>query len=71
METGWRLARRRQAPPATRYGVHLVGGEKRFTIARATEDLGFVPAVGLAEGVRRSVDWYRSTDAIAEQARSG
>jgi 2-alkyl-3-oxoalkanoate reductase len=54
-----RLARVRRPPPVMRYGLQLLGGENRFIITRAREDLGFVPLVDLAEGVRRSVEWYR------------
>ena len=53
------LDRRQAPPPLTRYGVQLLGGENRFVISRARNELGFVPAVSLAEGVRRSVAWYR------------
>jgi nucleoside-diphosphate-sugar epimerase len=55
-----RLARRREPPPVMRYGLQLLGGENRFCIARAREELGFTPVVDLAEGVRRSVAWYRT-----------
>lgn len=61
-ETLGRLARRRQPPPVMRYGIQLLGGENRFIIARAREELGFVPLVGLDEGVRRSVAWYRGAE---------
>jgi nucleoside-diphosphate-sugar epimerase len=56
-----RLARRQQPPPVMRYGVQLLGGENRFRIDRARRELGFSPQVCLAEGVRRSVEWYRTT----------
>jgi nucleoside-diphosphate-sugar epimerase len=56
-----RLARRRRPPPLMRYGVQLLGGENRFTITRAKQELGFVPGVDLAEGVSRSIEWYRRT----------
>jgi nucleoside-diphosphate-sugar epimerase len=55
-----RLARRREPPPVMRYGLQLLGGENRFTIARARHELGFAPLVDLAEGVRRAVEWYRT-----------
>jgi nucleoside-diphosphate-sugar epimerase len=58
-ENGARLARRQEAPPLTRYGIQLLGGENRFAIRRARQELGFMPGVGLAEGVRRSAQWYR------------
>jgi nucleoside-diphosphate-sugar epimerase len=44
-----------------RYGIQLLGGENRFIISRARSELGFAPRVDLAEGVRRSVEWYRGT----------
>jgi nucleoside-diphosphate-sugar epimerase len=54
-----RLARRR--PPVMRYGMRLLGGENRFLIGRARNELGFSPQVNVADGVRRSVEWYRAT----------
>jgi 2-alkyl-3-oxoalkanoate reductase len=61
------LARRREPPPVMRYGIQLLGGENRFVIARARRELGFAPRVGLAEGVRRSVEWYRATCGVADE----
>jgi nucleoside-diphosphate-sugar epimerase len=58
-EIAGRLSRRLQPPPVTRYGVQLLGGENCFIISRARRELGFSPQVDLAQGVRRSVDWYR------------
>ncbi|MBV8914092.1 MAG: NAD-dependent epimerase/dehydratase family protein, partial [Acetobacteraceae bacterium] len=58
-ETAGRLTRRRQPPPVMRYGLQLLGGENRFAIRRAREELGFSPMTGFAEGVKYSVDWYR------------
>ena len=45
-----------------RYGVQLLGGENRFAITRAREELGFEPLVDLAEGVRRSAAWWVGAD---------
>jgi nucleoside-diphosphate-sugar epimerase len=56
-----RLARRREPPPVMRYGMQMLGGENRFTITRARHELGFAPRVDLAEGVRRTVEWYRAS----------
>ena len=61
MEIGSRMARRRQPPPLMRFGVQLLGGENRFSIERARRELGFSPQVPMAEGVRRSVEWYRTS----------
>jgi 2-alkyl-3-oxoalkanoate reductase len=62
-EAGGRLARSQKPPPVTRYGLQLLGGENRFVIRRARSELGFTPQVALAEGVRRSVEWYRKASA--------
>jgi nucleoside-diphosphate-sugar epimerase len=56
-----RATRRQQAPPLTRYGIQLLGGENQFVITRARQELGFAPQVGVAEGVRRAAAWYRDT----------
>jgi len=69
-ETVGRLARRQRPPPVTRYGLQLLGGENRFVISRARQDLGFSPQVNLEEGVRQSVDWYRSVHDPAAEHRA-
>jgi nucleoside-diphosphate-sugar epimerase len=63
-----RLARRREPPPVMRYGLQLLGGENRFSITRAREELGFAPLVDLAEGVRRTVAWYRAANGLSQAA---
>jgi nucleoside-diphosphate-sugar epimerase len=55
-----RLSGARRAPPLTRFGVRLLGGDTRLSIGRARAELGFAPQTNLAEGVRRSVAWYRA-----------
>jgi len=67
-EAAGRLAHRTQPPPLMRYGLQLLGGENRFDITRARRELGFAPQVDLAEGIRRSVRWFRdpATHAAAE-----
>jgi nucleoside-diphosphate-sugar epimerase len=59
-ETGTRMTRRQGPPPVMRYGVQMLGGNNRFMIARARQELGFVPRVALAEGVEASTAWYKS-----------
>lgn len=51
----------RARAPVTRYGVELLGGENRYSSARARTDLGFEPRVGMREGVQRTVAWLRSS----------
>ena len=63
-----RLTRRREPPPVMRYGLQLLGGENRFVITRAREELGFDPLVDLAEGVRRTVAWYGSAGELSQAA---
>jgi 2-alkyl-3-oxoalkanoate reductase len=60
-ETLGHLTQRTSPPPVMRYGVQLLGAENRFDISRARHELGFCPRVHLAEGVRRSIAWYRTT----------
>jgi nucleoside-diphosphate-sugar epimerase len=69
-ELGTRLTRRPQPPPVTRYGIQLLGGENRFVIERARRELGFSPQVRLAEGVRRTVEWYRTADTCSTPVRN-
>jgi nucleoside-diphosphate-sugar epimerase len=70
-ENAGRLAGRRQPPPVMRYGMQLLGGENRFIISRARRELGFSPHVGLAEGVKRSVEWYRARQQVPDRAEVG
>lgn len=55
-----RAARLKQ-PPLMRYGIQMMGGENRFDVTRARQELGFAPRVSLEDGVRESVAWYRGT----------
>lgn len=64
-----RLAGRSQPPPVMRYGLQLLGGENRFRISRARRELGFAPQVGLAEGVRRSIEWLSAAENVATPVR--
>ncbi len=58
------LSRSRKAPFLTRFGVRLMGGENLFRIDKARQELGFCPWVNLAEGVRRSVAWFREVNGL-------
>lgn len=66
-EYAGRAIRRTQPPPLMRYGLQLAGGENVFDISRARRELGFVPEVTLAEGVHRSVAWYKATQCVASK----
>lgn len=62
-ETAFKLMRRESPPPLMRYGLQLLGGENAFVITKARRELGFEPQVAMADGVRRSVDWFQSRSA--------
>jgi nucleoside-diphosphate-sugar epimerase len=53
-----RLIRMRRPPHLTRYAVALIGRSTRFSIAKAREQLGWQPRVGIREGIRQTLDWY-------------
>jgi nucleoside-diphosphate-sugar epimerase len=54
-----RLIRLHRPPHLTRYAVALVGRSTRFSIAKARTQLGWQPCIGIYEGVRRTLEWYR------------
>ncbi len=47
-------------PPLYRRRVDFFTKSRAFDISRARAELGYAPAVGLHEGTRRTLDWYRS-----------
>ncbi len=46
-------------PPIYRRRVDFFTKSRAFDITRARQELGFAPAVGLTEGIRRTLEWYR------------
>jgi len=47
------------APPLYRRRVDFFTKSRAFDISRARTELGFAPAVGLREGIGRTLEWYR------------
>ncbi len=47
-------------PPIYRRRVDFFTKSRAFDINRARQELGYAPAVGLREGIRRTLGWYRS-----------
>jgi nucleoside-diphosphate-sugar epimerase len=47
------------APPLYRRRVDFFRKSRSFDIARARHELGYAPSVGLREGIRRTLEWYR------------
>jgi dihydroflavonol-4-reductase len=46
-------------PPIYRRRVDFFTKSRAFDISRARRELGFAPAVGLRDGIRRTLEWYR------------
>jgi dihydroflavonol-4-reductase len=47
-------------PPIFRRRVDFFTKSRAFDITRAREELGYAPAVGLRDGITRTLDWYRA-----------
>jgi nucleoside-diphosphate-sugar epimerase len=46
-------------PPIYRRRVDFYTKSRAFDITRARREIGYAPQVGLREGIRRTLDWYR------------
>ncbi len=46
-------------PPIYRRRVDFFTKSRAFDITRARTEIGYAPQVGLREGIRRTLDWYR------------
>jgi nucleoside-diphosphate-sugar epimerase len=46
-------------PPIYRRRVDFYTKSRAFDTTRARRELGYAPRVGLREGIRRTIDWYR------------
>jgi nucleoside-diphosphate-sugar epimerase len=47
-------------PPLYRRRVDFFTKSRAFDIARARKELGYAPKTGLREGIRKTLDWYKS-----------
>jgi nucleoside-diphosphate-sugar epimerase len=54
----------RRLLPLTRSRVRFMLQNRAYDGTRARVELGFVPAVGLDEGLARTVTWYRTNGLI-------
>jgi nucleoside-diphosphate-sugar epimerase len=50
----------RITPPIFRRRADWYRQNRAFTIAKAKKELGYIPQVGLTEGLTRTYDWYRA-----------
>jgi nucleoside-diphosphate-sugar epimerase len=48
-------------PPLYRRRVDFFTKSRAFDISRARAELRFNPTVGLREGIRRTLEWYRAS----------
>jgi nucleoside-diphosphate-sugar epimerase len=48
-------------PPIYRRRVDFFTKSRAFDITRARQELGYAPQVGLAEGIHRTMTWYRNS----------
>ncbi len=48
-------------PPLYRRRVDFFTKSRAFDISRARAELGYAPAIGLREGIRRTLQWYRES----------
>jgi dihydroflavonol-4-reductase len=55
-------------PPLHRRRVDFFTKSRAFDISRARTELGYAPAVGLHEGIARTLGWYRSHGWIRSRA---
>ncbi len=46
-------------PPIYRRRVDFFTKSRAFDISRARQEIGYAPQVGLREGIKRTLDWYR------------
>jgi 2-alkyl-3-oxoalkanoate reductase len=56
--TGFRVR-----PPVTRLSVLLLGGRRRFSNQKLRNELNWKPRVAFADGIQRTIDWFRTTEA--------
>jgi nucleoside-diphosphate-sugar epimerase len=59
LEGIWKVFRIRSRPPVTRYLVAHLRKDFHFSIDKAVQELGYSPAIGPDEAIRRTALWYR------------
>jgi nucleoside-diphosphate-sugar epimerase len=60
LEAAWHALRLGGTPPLTRYRVRTATSDLHFSNRKAKRLLGWTPHVTLAEGLSRTVAWYRA-----------
>jgi len=60
-----RLFRWSRSPHVTRYGTGLLTRSTGYSIAKARNELGWQPTTDPEVGLRRTLEWFRSTASVA------
>jgi nucleoside-diphosphate-sugar epimerase len=55
-----KLLRRSKPPAITRRAIYLIGRSTQYSTQKARTELGWKPQVNIAEGVRRTLEWFCS-----------
>jgi 2-alkyl-3-oxoalkanoate reductase len=55
-----KLLRRSKPPTITRRAIYLIGRSTQYSTEKARVQLGWKPQVNIAEGVRRTLEWFCS-----------
>jgi nucleoside-diphosphate-sugar epimerase len=61
-ESAWRLLKKEGRPPLTREALNLVGSDLRVPIDKARQELGYVPRVSFAEGMKEVARYLATTN---------
>jgi nucleoside-diphosphate-sugar epimerase len=67
----WGMGMDGREPFITRDKVATLTVDRGFSHARARRELGYAPAIGYGEGLRRTLDWLRCSGRLEEDAGSG
>lgn len=64
-EVAYKLARASSRPLVTRHAVLVLSRDQGYSIDKIRRQIGFTPAVGVDEGIRRSLAWLTSAEGAA------
>lgn len=64
MESTWKLLGKKEAPLLSNARIKFLGLNLDFCIDKARRQLGYDPQVDFTEGMRRTVEWFRSQNML-------
>jgi nucleoside-diphosphate-sugar epimerase len=59
VEAGARFIGKKEAPTITKYRIRVIMNDAHYNIEKSKIELGFEPKVSTAEGMKRTMDWYK------------